>query len=101
MSHKRFVEPDYVPHSHSKDAHSKAVPHTKYSKDKVNQSKKSNVGEKPVSEKIPYADNDVKKTHPFLCSQGQQRTLVTSESDSDDDICVENELYEPFESAKV
>lgn len=95
MSHKRS-DAEYVPHS-------------KDSKDKVNQSKRSRVREKPanqISGKVVKSDSDSKKKAAVGKDTGKvagsKNRSVTSESDSDDDICVvENELYEPFETAKV
>lgn len=106
MSHKRIEESEYVPHTkESKDS----KPHTKYSKDKVNESKRSRVREKPTNqkaaEKVSKPDVEGKKKvtgKDIGKTAGTKKKSVTSESDSDDDIVVvENELYEPFESAKV
>lgn len=99
----------YMDMSHKRSEESEYVPHTKDSKDKVNQSKRSRVRDKPTnqkSDKIPNIDNEGKKKvvvgKESGKTQGSKKKSVTSESDSDDDMCVvENELYEPFESAKV
>lgn len=93
MSHKKVDESEYVPyHKFTKD-----------SKDKANQSKKCRVTDRWTNRKILYADCD-EKTNGSGKDVGNKlkKESVTSESDSDEDICmVENELYEPFESAKV
>ena len=97
MTHKRIEEASYTPHS-------------KDSKDKVNQSKRSRVRERPANRKpvkVVNADSDAKKKLPtdkeVTKSPGSKKKSVASDSDSDDDdtCVVENELYEPFETAKV
>ena len=94
----------YIDMSHKKEDESEYVPHCKVSKDMVNQSKKDRVTDKWTNQNIIYADCDEKTNGSGKESRSKQlkKESVTSESDSDDDICmVENELYEPFESVKV
>lgn len=96
----------YIDMTHKKAEVSEYVPHIKRNKDKENLSKKSKVPDKAKKENIPYADIEVKsKSGEKELPKNVKRSTkdsVTSESDSDDEICiVENELYEPFESAKV
>lgn len=93
MSHKKADDSEYVPHQKF----------TKDSKDKANLSKKCRVTDKLTGQNILYADCE-EKTNGSGKEAGSKlkKESVTSESDSDEDICiVENELYEPFESAKV
>lgn len=96
----------YMDMTHKQASKSDYVPYTKNSKDKVNQSKKSGVVEKSAKHIIPYADCAEKpSTTGKEVKTDERKSIkdsVTSESDSDDEICiVENELYEPFESVKV
>lgn len=98
----------YMDMSHKKLEESEYVPHTKDSKDKVNLSKKCKVSDNTAGTNIPFADSEVKKKGTSQSDVSEKigrkvrKDSVTSESDSDEDICiVENELYEPFESAKV
>ncbi|XP_053373376.1 uncharacterized protein LOC123531794 isoform X3 [Mercenaria mercenaria] len=93
----------YIDMSHKKKDESEYVPHCKISKDMVNQSKKDRVTDKWTNQNIIYADCDEKTNGSGKESRNKlKKESVTSESDSDEDICiVENELYEPFESAKV
>ncbi|XP_060575766.1 uncharacterized protein LOC132733184 [Ruditapes philippinarum] len=99
-------EKHYIDMTHKTADESEYVPHCKVSKDMVNQSKKDRVSDKLTNQNQPiiYADCDEKTNGSGKESRSKQlkKESVTSESDSDDDICmVENELYEPFESVKV
>lgn len=98
----------YIEMSHKTADKSDYVPHTKNSKDKANQSKKSRVTDRWLHRNtgILYANCEDKKKGPGTevgsSVSKSKNESVTSDSDSDEDICiVENELYEPFESAKV
>ena len=91
MTHKQ--EGDYVPFS-------------KNTKDKVNQTKRILRKDKPNSPKqnSPYVDcSNLKRPSDFkkVVAPRAKNESLSSDSDSDDISMVENELYEPFESAKV
>ncbi|XP_052802836.1 uncharacterized protein LOC128233014 isoform X2 [Mya arenaria] len=98
MSHKRLNDSGYE--SHAKDTKEISTPHSKLSKDKVNLSKKSKVSDNSSIRKNPFVESDAKRKLADK-GKGHSKHSVTSESDSEDEIVVENELYEPFESAKV
>lgn len=69
-------------------------------KDRFNFSKKS----QGIGNATKAENTDMRRSNaPRKAMPSWKKDSVTSaESDSDDDLCItENELYEPFESAKV
>ena len=92
---KRDADKVYVDMSHkeSDKVNNKGV------KDKFNQSKRS----QGVTVSPTIETKDTKKMNfPRMSQTSKKESLTSAESDSDDELyIVENELYEPFESAKV